>query len=298
MASFKTAQASLVEAKYEGGIKVFLESAEDVRIFADHWFSHTLDRLQFVSAEGEQSGGGGCQVVIAKVKGFNDKGMTAYGIVDRDVLLGDKKPDLFWEADDEKFHAASPYGDNIHVLRCWELENYLLKPEAFCEEISRRASRTPAPVVTAETFLEYAEDIVQLTALIAFLVSAGKSSPSTGFGLNSSNLANDINQYLTGLFPGEASVNAEEETSKVRAFQQDTDSPKEQWGTLVRMLDGKRTLMRLCHHLSSSLGLHSIRPWEEMRGCLANIIASKGLVDSELTELIDDISAKSLRNDS
>lgn len=293
MASFKTAQASLVEAKYEGGIKVFLESAEDVRIFADHWFSHKLDRLQFVSAEGEQSGGGGCQVVIAKVRSFNDEGMTTYGIIDRDVLLGDGKSDLFWEADDEKFHAARPYGDKIHVLRCWELENYLLKPEAFCEEISRRTSRTPAPVVTAETFLGCAEDIVQLTALTAFLVSKGKSSPNTGFGLNSANLAGDISQYLTSQFPGEVSGDTENETGKIKAFQRDTDSSEEQWRSLVRMLDGKRTLMRLCHYLSGSLGLDSIRPWEEMRGCLANVIASKGLIDSELTELIEEISRKS-----
>ena len=58
MASFKKVQVKLVDAKYEGGIKVFLESAENVRIFSDHWFSHKQDKLRFVSAEGDQSGGG------------------------------------------------------------------------------------------------------------------------------------------------------------------------------------------------------------------------------------------------
>lgn len=40
MASFKQVQTEYVDAKYEGGVKVYLESAEDVRIFRDHWFSH------------------------------------------------------------------------------------------------------------------------------------------------------------------------------------------------------------------------------------------------------------------
>lgn len=117
MASFKTVQTAVVDAKYEGGIKVFLESAEDVRIFSEHWFSHKQDKLRFVSAEGEQIGGGGCQVVISKVHEANSQNIQAYGIVDRDVLLSDAKLDLFWETDDAKFYAAQPYGENIHVLR-------------------------------------------------------------------------------------------------------------------------------------------------------------------------------------
>jgi len=85
---------------------VFLESAEDVRIFNDHWFSNKQDKLKFVSAEGDKSGGGGCRVVIAKVAEEASQNIKVHGIVDRDVLLSDadaSNNDLFWETDDAIF---------------------------------------------------------------------------------------------------------------------------------------------------------------------------------------------------
>lgn len=295
MASFKKVETVLVDAKYEGGIKVFLESAEDVRIFSEHWFSHKQDKLRFVSAEGEQAGGGGCKIVINKVEEANKQNIQAYGIVDRDVLLADAKFDLFWETDDVKFHAEQPYGKNIHVLGRWELENYLLQPEAFAYEVSRRISRSPAPDISAETFLEQANDIVQVTALTTYLVAHCQTSPKTAFGTDtnsSPDLSIKINDHLKKKFPPPASPDISEDIEKIKAFDQSDANPAERWERLSRILDGKKSLMRLCRYVSTNLSLNSVDHWEEMRGCLANVIASKGSITPELVSLIDDIGSK------
>ncbi len=291
MASFKKVETAVVDAKYEGGIKVFLESAEDVRIFSEHWFSHKQDKLRFVSAEGEQSGGGGCKVVITKVEEANNQNIKAYGIVDRDVLLSDPQFDLFWETDDAKFHAAKPYGEKIHVLRRWELENYLLRPEAFACEVSRRISRSPAPEISAETFLAQADELIQVTALTTFSVSQGKNSPSPGFGIQASgsDLITEIDKFLEKQFPEVVHPDISNDVRKVSDFDPSSTDPAERWERLSRILDGKKGLARLCRYLSKSLEIESIRPWEEMRGCLANVIASKRLIDPELLSLVDNI---------
>ncbi|GAB6140382.1 hypothetical protein JCM14076_11110 [Methylosoma difficile] len=294
MASFKQAK-SPVDAKYDRRTRVFLESAEDVRIFNDHWFSNKQDKLKFVSAEGDKSGGGGCRVVIAKVEEEASQNIKVHGIVDRDVLLSDadaSNNDLFWETDDAIFHAAKPYGDNIHVLRRWELENYLLKPHAFAEEVARRIARSPAPPVSADMFLEQAEDIIQVTALTTYSVSKGKSSPKPAFGTNipsGSDLSQEIDKFLKTQFPSQAS-DISVHIEKIKTFARDGVDFEEKWDSLSRILDGKKSLVRLCKHLSNYSGLNSISHWEEMRGCLANIIASKKKIDVELLELIDKIS--------
>lgn len=298
MASFKKIETTFVDAKYEGGIKVFLESAEDVRIFSEHWFSHKQDKLRFISAEGDQSGGGGCQAVISKVGEANSQKIEAYGIVDRDVLLSDAKFDLFWETDDKSFHSEKPYGEKVHVLRRWELENYLLQPEAFAYEVSRRISRSPAPDISAETFLAQVDDIVQVTALTTYSVAKGQKSPRPAFGTNipsGSDLSQEIDKFLKRQFPAPACPDISEDVEKIRSFDQSNTDPAERWERLSRILDGKKSLMRLCRHLSDSLGVEGIRHWEEMRGCLANTIASKGPIDHELVSLIDNIGNKNIR---
>lgn len=293
MASFKQEdQTSLIENRYEGRKKVFLESEEDVRIFSDHWFSHKLDQLSFVSAEAGMTGGGGCQVVISKVNESNAQAVDAHGIVDRDTLLSDKKTDLFWEVDNDIFHNAQPYGDKIHVLRRWELENYLLQPDAFSAEVSRRVARAPVSTVSSESFLQQAEDIIQVTALTAYLVSNDNGSPKPAFGTNipsSSDLANEINKYLKNKFPEKESLDIDDEVNKIKAFELSTEDSIEKWSSLSRILDGKKCLARLCYYLAESYAIKSFQPWEEIRGCLANSIASNKTIDKELVDLIDEI---------
>jgi hypothetical protein len=151
------------------------------------------------------------------------------------------------------------------------------------------------PSVTAETFLQHADDIIQITALTTFSVANGKVSPSPGFGSQSSgsNLINEIDRYLRKQFPDNANISINNDIIKIKAFDHSLVEAEERWDKLSRIFDGKKSLMRLCRYLSETLKIESIRPWEEMRGCLANIIASKKSIDRELIELIDSICLES-----
>jgi hypothetical protein len=204
MGSFKDLSSDFIGSRYEGGVKVVLESEEDVRIFCDHWFAHRQDKLRFESAEDDGKGGGGCNAVVRKVKEARNQQLTAFGIVDRDMLLSDDKPEIFWETNDTKFHTALPYGELIHVLGRWELENYLLKPEALSAEVARRVSRSPTPTVNSGTLLDLEDDLVDVTALTTFMVGKQLKSPKPGFGQDRSGqeLRDDIESHLSKALPG------------------------------------------------------------------------------------------------
>lgn len=303
MASFKkVVDVNLVEIKYEGGIKVYLESAEDVRIFKDHWFSDKLDKLNFISAENQQSGGGGCNVVIDKVNKINDaiqNNKTAYGIVDRDILLSHGMLDLFWETDDHRFRQAFPFGQEIHVLGKWELENYLLQPSAFDDEVKRRASRAPATSISVNDFLAQANDIIEVTALTTCLVSNGEKSPNPGYGMDiaegqtlqlKEKVEKHVENHLNGKLQNPLK-DLEQHRTQIRAFDPQTEIAEDRWDSLTRILDGKKALKRLCKRVTKISGINGISNWEEIRGCLASNIASQGTVDKELLEFIDSIAS-------
>ncbi len=292
MSSFKWVAADFIDSKYESGIKVFLESTEDVRIFSDHWFSDYQDKISFESAEGDSNkGGGGCNAVLRKVKDAESQQLTAYGIVDRDKLLGDDdKQDIFWETDDDKFHAASPYGDNIHVLRRWEMENYLLKPEAFRAELQCRISNRSAPEITAETLLNHEDDLIKLTALSTVLANKSISAPDEGYGraYSGERLHTELNNYLSSF---EITLEANEfskDISQISAFASNEENPEVRWDKLSRILDGKRALHKFCSAFHREYKLEGFKFVNEVKGCLANRIASKReLLDEELCDTIE-----------
>jgi len=287
MSSFKSAPVAMLDDKYESGIKVIMESEEDVSIFRDHWFPRYQNKLRFESAEDGSIGGGGCHAVRQKVEDARSQRLNAFGIVDRDTLLSDGKTGIFWEIDDASFEAAQPY-DFIHVLRRWELENYLLRPEAFAAEVRRRDLRSQ-PLINSQTLLnQHEEDLIGLTALTTFMMSQNEKSPKPGFGLDSSGqqLKEKIGTHLDNKLPGKSYSDLETDIGKISSFHENHQEPDKRWERLTRILDGKKTLSRICDRLSKEHGLDSIKPWEEMRGCLANQIASLGL-DNELKEAME-----------
>lgn len=294
MASFKKTvePAVVVDDQYDGRVKVYMESEEDVRIFGDHWFSKYQNKLHFASAENEeQPGDGGANAVIRKVGADNERRVPAYGIVDRDILLADERLDLFWEIDDQKFHQTQPYGEHIHVLRRWEVENYLLKAEALSAVMALRKSRPPIPQVTGDNLLNgFAEDLIDLTGLTTFKVGQNQKSPSTEFGRQVSGeaLREAISAYLDK--DGQQYQDLEEDIAKIRAFTESGADAASQWDQLSRILDGKKALSRICADLSERYEVASLKPWEEMRGPLADKIASLRLIDDELSELVKRIS--------
>jgi len=289
VASFKEIPTDFIGSQYEGGVKVILESKEDVRIFSDHWFADRQDKIRFESAEEGATGGGGCHAVIRKVDEARTQRLIAFGIIDRDVLLADEKSDIFWQTDDEMFDSALPYGDHIHVLRRWELENYLLKPEAFSAELACRVSRSPSPMVSSKFLLALEDDLVDVTALTTFMVSKGKNSPKPGFGQDHSGekLRDAIQRHMSKMISHTDYSHLSSDIDKIRAFSEREKEPNKRWERLTRLVDGKKALSRICGHLNSKFDVKSLCPWEEMRGCLADKIASKKIIDDELVELIE-----------
>ncbi len=292
MSSFKRIAPDFIGSKYEGGIKVFLESTEDVRIFSDHWFSHYQDKICFESAEDDgNKGGGGCNAVLRKVKEAENQQLTAYGIVDRDKLLGDAdKQDIFWETDDDKFHASSPYGHNIHVLRRWEMENYLLKPEAFRAELQCRISNRLAPEITAETLLNHEDDLIKLTAFSTVLANKSISAPDEGFGraFSGEGLHTELNNYLSSSKITLESSEFSKDINQISAFTSNEKNPDMRWDKLSRILDGKRALHKFCSVFHREYKLEGFKFVNEVKGCLANRIASKReLLDEELCITIE-----------
>jgi hypothetical protein len=292
MSSFKGISADFIDSKYEGGIKVFLESTEDVRIFSEHWFSDYQDKISFESAEeGGQNGGGGGNAVLRKVEEAENQRLKAYGIVDRDKLLGDaNNQDIFWESDDDKFHAASPYGQNIHVLRRWEMENYLLKPEAFRAELGCRISNRLAPEITAGTLLNHEDDLIKLTALSTVLSNKSIAAPEEGYGRAKSgnDLHVELNNYLS---PHNMTLESNEflnDTDRISAFANNEEDPEMRWDKLSRILDGKRALYKFCSIFHREFNIGGFQFANEVKGCLANRIASKReLLDEELCTTIE-----------
>jgi hypothetical protein len=293
MSSFKRIAPDFIGSKYEGGIKVFLESTEDVRIFSDHWFGHYQDKICFESAEEDgNNGGGGCNAVLRKVKEAESQQLTAYGIVDRDKLLGDdENQDIFWETDDDKFHASSPYGDNIHVLRRWEMENYLLKPEAFRAELQCRIINRSAPEITAATLLNHEKDLIKLTALSTVLANKSIPAPDEGYGraCSGENLHTELNKYLSSSKITLESSEFSNDINQISAFTNNEQNPDMRWDKLSRILDGKRALHKFCSIFHREYKLEGFKFVNEVKGCLANRIASKRekLLDEELCITIE-----------
>ena len=289
MSSFKKLPSDTLDSKYEAGIKVIMESEEDVSIFRDHWFPRYQHKLRFESAEDGNIGGGGCGAVRRKVDDARARRLSAFGIVDRDTLLSDGKTDIFWETDDANFSAAQPYGNFIHVLRRWELENYLLRSEAFSAEIRRRDLRA-RPVIESQTLLsQHEDDLVDLTALTTFMMSQNEKSPNTGFGLDSSGqqLKDKIGTHLGSKLPGRGYSDLDSDVSKIFTFSEGHQAPDKRWERLTRILDGKKALNRICVRLGEEHDIKGFKQWEEMRGCLANQIASLRLIDNELEVAVE-----------
>ncbi|WP_434131656.1 hypothetical protein [Methylocaldum sp. GT1BB] len=96
-------------------------------MYGNYWFNDYLDRIEFKVPEKA----GGCSMVIAKVWEERKIGVQAFGIVDRDSVQSKRLWDLVWETNDDAFSKAYPFGDYVRVTLYWELENYLIEPDAI-----------------------------------------------------------------------------------------------------------------------------------------------------------------------
>jgi hypothetical protein len=294
MGSFKNIGKTVAE-KYQGmgAITVYLESSDDRYLIGTKWFSNLKDRINFVSVSGdEKRGDGGCKLVIERVKETRGQGITAYGIVDRDVLLGDPNFQelLWWEVDDNVFVTANPYGETIFVLHRWELENYLLHPNAL-EQLHKDKFRNVPPSLSpreiAELLIQNEKDLIAVT----LFSSLHETNPIPG--KKQADLRHS--QTLTGVNLRENVKNEtnctwnqfEDHEAKILQFAENKLDALERWDRLSRLLDGKR----VCHRIEKLLFYEKFTIEAEM-GILASTIANQGLVDKNLTTWLNKIAGR------
>ncbi|MCK5523763.1 MAG: DUF4435 domain-containing protein [Thiomargarita sp.] len=282
MASFKQLQENEnIDNAYTNKAVVYLESEEDLQIIKERWFFDEGKEIEFKSVDSGH--GGGCTQVINRVNTERDKGISAFGIVDRDALMRKEKWDLWWEIDDQQFKQAKPFGDYILVLRRWEIENYLLSPEELEIVLSDKEFRPLKNIdLVIQNLLKEAEDLKVLSAAMILSHENGHTF-SLGFGLKDTGeaLQKEVKNHLSNHIKSKLSLQLTSYIQKIEAFAEGNTKPtRQRWERLNRLLDGKRTLQRL-DLFKSRVG--------ERRGDLARHLRINNNIDSELMAYIKEI---------
>jgi hypothetical protein len=251
MASLKSLDnAQTAEKRYIAKRFIYVESGEDVYFFHDCWFYDKGSKIEFRSVDAGD--GGGCNQVIDQVRADRDNGIDAYGIVDRDCLKSKAEWDSFFETDNTEFRCSNPLNsEHVHVLRCWEIENYLLHPEVIEAYLAAEFRRSPRSrnQVLAELF-DLVCRLILVVAADVFLNSYGQSRLPFGFGQgqNFINIDTSIRNRLVRISP-EAEESFDECLEKIAAFGENCDPRSlEHWSSLLRIIDGKRLIAWIKNH--------------------------------------------------
>lgn len=236
----------------ESGVIIYLESEDDVFIFRDKWFRKSRFPIVFKAASPNSGdkGSGGCMQVRKKVGQYGD----VYGVVDRDALWSDQghREGLWWETDDECFFAEKPFGENIFVLNRWEIENYLLHPEALRKLLWDKTRGTTPHTDTekiAELLCAHEADFVKFSAHTI----------------------------------GDGEENRQEIEDKISSFSEKQEHPVQRWERLSRMLNGKKVIEMLGGRLDGKKKY----PLQHEFGALAGHVAELGHKKAGLSELYD-----------
>ncbi|MBF0162576.1 MAG: hypothetical protein HQL88_09840 [Magnetococcales bacterium] len=286
------ANSKVIGKNYSNRVVLYLESTEDLEVLQERWFRGWGEWIQFesVSMSVGGGGGGGAQV-CQKVGTARQNRSCAFGIVDRDTLLngrvaGNPRWEAFFETDHAAFDAARHLGEYVKVLRRWEMENYLLHPEAIRELIEDSVHpRSPcSPNATAQYLLDLSEEAIVLTAANLVLIAQGANSLSHQFGIQFSAVAHLLAAVLTHAQNTGSTVSVQDiqgQCSKIRNFlRDDTEDSEGQWNQLNHLIDGKIFLTRFCKRCG-------LKDPQQLR--LARRIAELGLIDPEIQEFMEEL---------
>jgi len=279
--SFKNIGKEAIVPESTDGIKIYLESTDDQYILRN-WFStfNFYDKLSFESVS-KTRGDGGCQLVLKKVENSQ---LKAFGIVDRDILLADPnfQDSLWWEIDDEIFLSQKPYGEKIFVLHRWELESYLLHPQALAALVAEK-QRNDATSATdiAKLLCEDEDNMVAVTLLSTIPAKTGAGQVAEPFMWNKS--GDELKQAIHDRLQAHSDV-IEPEQTKIKNFAENEKDPIHRWHRLSRLLDGKRIMYRIDDLLFSG----KIKLESEL-GALGRHVATHKLIDPALINWLEGI---------
>lgn len=277
--------AGAAERRYVAKRFVYVESEDDVRILGERWFIDKGDRVEFLSAG--DGGPGGCTRVPLRVQEDRNADIDAVGIVDRDALARESKWLGFFETDDAKLEALEPFGEGVMVLRCWEIENYLLHPRVVETFLSDELGKSERPLEkTLEGLFDIACRLIPILAADLILNQHGKAQNQIQIGLGQT--FEDIYKFVRRRIEDEIAVQAAQDLDrfieKLVVFSEDAEHRSlDHWLKLLRIVDGKRFIRWLCHQ--HQLGERDIR-WH-----LARLTRDQGLVSHLLDPAVQSIAA-------
>jgi hypothetical protein len=281
MGSFKkAADTTTVDGKYLRKVIVYLESEEDFQIFKERWFYDKGEMLEFRSSD--TGLGGGCAQVIRNVDSDRQNGIVAFGIVDRDTVMKENKWAVFWETDDQQYKNSMPFGQYIRPLCRWEIENYLLEPNALeniRSDYSKSTTRSNRPVKEMiEQLIGHCNTLIPVTAVNIIRHERGESSLPMGFGMDC-HTKEEMERAAEKWIGNNSITDYEDYVKRVESFGKNNPPDSEQYlSRLNRIIDGKRILFRIQHHYSL----------KDCRFDLARRIKEKNKIEAEITELISE----------
>ena len=279
MKTFKNiSDGRTIIAFYEGRILVYLESNDDVQVW-QRWFPNVGETLKFVSAN--ENGTGGCSGVIQQVKMDRDKGLNAHGIVDRDILLTEKHVDIFFSRDERR--SSGLFGKAIFIVRCWEMENYLLDPmaiEVILADKYGRKERDDQEIFQEMKDFIATDGIIPLMAANLFLKTHNQSEVAPLFEKESSDGTNIYEKLIEHLLKKcTSNFSRENITQSFEGYIKEVNTMIEGCAAkeLFCLLDGKMFLNRFFRQ-------HTLK--EEQRFRLARWIKEHDHIHPELIEHI------------
>lgn len=181
MGSFKAkavGSSKDVLVRQKGKPVIYVEGESDKRIFEQYWFVELLEKVSFDTTPGAT----GCSAVVRTVADQRIAGLDAYGIVDRDKLMADGKWTLLRETNDGLFDTSWPY-PSIKITKRWELESYLIEPDALEAFLApAEGGRPPRTRAMVEAdLLSHADALVPFAALNQAMHLHSLSAPKDGY---------------------------------------------------------------------------------------------------------------------
>ncbi|MEW6290584.1 MAG: hypothetical protein AB1545_12105 [Thermodesulfobacteriota bacterium] len=270
--------------RYGGVPVVYVESEEDNYVYGECWFKDRLSKLEFKAAA-VKCATDGCDAVLDAVNMERRAGNPAWGIVDRDIVMGKERWDLVHETNDEAFERAKPFGNEIKVLCRWEMESYLADGEAL-EHIQAGLNMKPKralPEVFQE-LLDHCHVLVPhatINAVLHLHKLAGAGDGYTNRFSTAEEVADDIRKIYIPKLPPHGQDEYENHLSLVAAFDSPGATAKERLNGLLRRVHGKALLKRFFHvH-------HKIQA--DVKGLLANRIKEKSRIPEEIEAFVDKV---------
>ncbi|MBD9358846.1 DUF4435 domain-containing protein [Methylomonas albis] len=278
-----------VSSEYQDGVKVYLESGDDEYIIGRKWFSKLKDKISF-EAVSDKKANGGCQLVIKRVESSSNSNNKTFGIVDRDVLLAHPnfQDSLWWETNNHIFSSTQPY-KNVFILHRWELENYLLHPNALASLVADKKLAESSAISSssiADLLNRHERELIAVTLLSTVPTKTGSSQAPEKYGLQ------DKGEDLITKIAGELGLTMDSfivEQEKISRFAEDEIEAIDRWNKLSRLLDGKRIMYRIEQLLSDSDFAGFNIPLQSERGYLAGYLASQNLIDPMLSDWLNNI---------